>query len=183
MSDRTRGYAHRVDIFAEMAEVWHCLIDPERIERWYAPQVRVNAREGGSYWVRLDDTLALEAHIDVFLPPRRLRLIYMPLPGQRADDAVIVDDFLLERDETTSRERGRTVTVLRLLGSGIPERQEWDATYVRLRAGWDRSLLRLKVLLEPSRQQQPTPAAPAATVPKRPSTPPVPKSPWARRRK
>ena len=74
----TRGYAHRVDIRAGIDDVWQALIDPARMARWYGPQARVDAREGGSYWIRIDAELVREAHIDVYQPPRRLRLIYMP---------------------------------------------------------------------------------------------------------
>jgi len=40
------------------------------------------------------------------------------------------------------------VTILRLMGSGIPQSSDWHSTYVALRRGWERALLRLKVLLE-----------------------------------
>jgi uncharacterized protein YndB with AHSA1/START domain len=155
MPQQTRGYAHRVDIRADIAAVWQSLIDPARLMRWYAPQARVDAREGGSYWVRLDAELTREAHIDVFLPPRRLRLIYMPSPELPNDETVIVDDFLLH-SETPAPEKGGALTILRLLGSGIPDGQEWNPLYLRLRTGWERGLLRLKASLEPAKP----PAAP-----------------------
>jgi uncharacterized protein YndB with AHSA1/START domain len=151
MPDRTRGYAHRIDIRVDIDTVWRSLIEPELLARWYTPATRVDAREGGSFWSRPDPDLSREAHIDVFAPPRRLRLIYLPVPELSAEEAVIVDDFLLDRDELTARERtAGPVTVLRLLGSGIPESQNWDAMYLRLRGGWERALRRLKVMLEPS---------------------------------
>ncbi len=148
MPDRTRGYAHRVDIRADINEVWQSLIEPARLARWYGPRALVDARAGGSYWIRADADLTREAHIDVFLPPRRLRLIYMPLPELPDDDAVIVDDFLLDRDAAGTGETAGPPTVLRLLGSGVPETRAWDSMYARLRSGWERSLLRLKASLE-----------------------------------
>ena len=151
MPDRTRGYAHRIDIRADIDTVWRALIEPGTLARWYTPATRVDAREGGSFWARPDMDLSREAHIDVFAPPRRLRLIYLPVPELSAEEAVIVDDFLLDRDELSARERtAGPVTVLRLLGSGIPESPNWDAMYLRLRGGWERALRRLKVTLEPS---------------------------------
>jgi len=151
MAQRTRGYAHRVDLHADIADVWRSLIEPERLARWFAPQTRVDAREGGSYWMQVDASLTREAHIDVYLPPRRLRLIYMPLPDMPAEDSVIVDDFLLH-SEASAAEPGGALTIMRLLGSGIPEGKQWDPLYVRLRNGWERSLLRLKASLEPARK-------------------------------
>ena len=161
MAQQTRGYAHRVDIRAEIAEVWQALIEPARLARWYAPQARVDAREGGSFWFRVDADLTREAHIDIYHPPRRLRLIYMPLPGLPSDDTVIVDDFLLH-SEIAAPGKGGALTILRLLGSGIPEGEAWNPMYLRLRSGWERALLRLKASLEPGRKpapgQKPRPA-------------------------
>jgi len=161
MAQQTRGYAHRVDIRAEIAEVWQALIEPARLARWYAPQARVDAREGGSFWFRFDADLTREAHIDIYQPPRRLRLIYMPLPGLPSDDTVIIDDFLLH-SEIAAPGKGGALTILRLLGSGIPEGEAWNPMYLRLRSGWERGLLRLKASLEPGRKpapgQKPRPA-------------------------
>jgi uncharacterized protein YndB with AHSA1/START domain len=147
MAQQTRGYAHRVDIRADIAEVWRSLIEPARLALWYAPQSRVDAREGGSFWMQLDGDLTREAHIDVYQPPRRLRLIYMPLPGLPSEDAVMVDDFLLHSELAAGK---GALTILRLLGSGVPEGQAWDPLYLRLRGGWERALLRLKASLEPA---------------------------------
>lgn len=145
----TRGYAHRVDIRIGIDEVWQSLIDPARLARWCAPQARVDAREGGSFWLPVDGGLAREAHIDIYQPPRRLRLIYMPLPGMPDDDGVIVDDFLLHSEVVPPGKSG-ALTTLRLLGSGIPDGHAWDQLYLRLRSGWEHALLRLKASLEPA---------------------------------
>ncbi len=161
MAPQTRGYAHRVDIRAEIAEVWQALIEPARLARWCAPQAHVDARVGGSFSFRIDADLTREAHIDIYQPPRRLRLIYMPLPGLPSDDTVIVDDFLLH-SEIAAPGKGGALTILRLLGSGIPEGEAWNPMYPRLRSGWERALLRLKASLEPGRKpapgQKPRPA-------------------------
>src|SRR5471032_2811611 len=115
MAQQTRGYAHRVDLGVDIAEVWKSLVEPARLARWYAPQARVDAREGGSFWMQIDAELTREAHIDIFLPPRRLRLIYMPLAGAPSDDTVMVDEFLLH-SEVAAPDKG-ALTILRLLGS------------------------------------------------------------------
>jgi len=149
MAGGTRGYAQRVDIRVDIEVVWKALLDPVTLALWHAPGARIDAREGGLYYLRHGDGLEREAHIDVFLPPRRLRLIYMPMAGLPDEGAVIVEDFLLDRDPTAARTAGvEAVTILRLMGSGIPEGSQWHSTYVALRRGWERALLRLTVLLE-----------------------------------
>lgn len=166
MAHQTRGYAHRVDLRADIADVWRSLIEPARLARWYALQARVDAREGGSFWMRIDAELTREAHIDVYQPPRRLRLIYMPLPGQPSEDTVIIDDFLLHSEVATPH-KGAALTILRLLGSGIPEGKQWDPLYLKLRNGWERGLLRLKASLEPASGKKAAAAQKPPPAPKR----------------
>jgi uncharacterized protein YndB with AHSA1/START domain len=136
----TRGYAHRIDVRAPRERVWRALIEPELLAQWYGPEARVAPRANGSYRIRVDVDLVREAHIDVFEPGRRLRLIYMPQPQMPPTDSVIVDDFMLDVDTQ--------LTTLRLLGSGYPDEEGWERFYLRLRHGWPRALARLKVALE-----------------------------------
>jgi len=82
----------------------------------------------------------LEAHIDVYEPGRRLRLIYLPSAALPPTDSAIIDDFILEP--------AAPGTIFRLLGSGIPTTAEWDMQYKRLRLGWQAAMTRLKVFVE-----------------------------------
>ena len=140
VAERTRGYAHRINVNAPMELVWRGLIDPELLAVWCGPGPRVTARSGGSYFVRINGELEREAHIDVFDPARRLRLIYMPPRGLPESEAVLVDDFILDTEPG--------IAVLRLMGSGFPQEEAWDAYYQRLRGGWALALARLKVCVE-----------------------------------
>ena len=140
VAEDVRGYAHRIDAEASVQWVWRGLIDPQLMTDWYGTNARVTPKRGGSYWVQVERGLEREAHIDVFEPNRRLRLIYMPprqLPGA---DVVIVDDFILDTEGDCA--------VLRLLGTGIPKATAWDGYYQRLRGGWALWLARLKVCAE-----------------------------------
>src|ERR1700743_2269213 len=136
MSGRTRGYGHRVDIAAGVADVWNALTDTASLRKWCSPDAQISAREGGHFRASVDRVIELEAHIDVLLPQRRMRLIYLPnveLPEHNA----IVDDFILDG-------LGANKTTLRLLGSGFPADRESDTVYLRLRTGWERAVARLK---------------------------------------
>ena len=147
MAERTRGYAHRIDVNAPIDMVWRGLIDPQMLSLWYGPGARVSAKAGGSYYVRADRDLEREAHIDVFDPGRRLRLIYMTPRELPANDAVMIDDFILDSEQG--------VAVLRLLGSGFPMDEGWDPYYQRLRSGWGQALARLKVAVERQAKAKP----------------------------
>jgi uncharacterized protein YndB with AHSA1/START domain len=133
MSGRTRGYAHRVDIAAGAPRVWKTLTDPEALRKWCAPDAQMNAKEGGHFRASVDRVMELEAHIDVLVPERRLRMIYLPTDELPESGSAIVDDFMIDDSDPK-------LTILRLLGSGFPT--------MRLRTGWQRAVARLKVLAE-----------------------------------
>lgn len=141
MSGRTRGYAHRVDIAAGAALVWTTLTDTESLRKWCSPEAQINAREGGHFRASVDRVTELEAHIDVLLPERRMRLIYLPCDALPQAGSAIVDDFILDNSNPGK-------TIVRLLGSGFATSPEWDTLYLRLRTGWERAVARLKVLAE-----------------------------------
>jgi uncharacterized protein YndB with AHSA1/START domain len=140
VSDKLRGYAHRVDIAADAGKVWLALTKVEHLKRWCSPAADIKARPGGLFRASVDRVIELEAHIDVFEPDRRLRLIYLPSSELPPADSAIVDDFILD---ATGPE-----TIVRLLGSGIPSTLDWDAQYRRLRLGWQAAMTRLKVFVE-----------------------------------
>jgi uncharacterized protein YndB with AHSA1/START domain len=140
---RTRGYAHHVEIAAPVERVWQALTDVPTILRWYADRAIVEPRAGGRFYVERNERGARDAQIDIFEPNRRLRLVYLKMAGAPPSDTALVDDFLLDA-------RGAT-TVLRILGSGVPETPAWDQLYARLRLGWPILFRQLRVLLEEGR--------------------------------
>jgi len=143
MSARTRGYAQRIDIHAPVARVWEALTVEQHLRTWMGDDARVRPRAGGSLRVTPAPGLVRDALIDILDPPRRLRLIYLPPEGFTEAQAVVVDDYLLEEDGP--------VTILRLLGSGLPDLPGWDGYYRKVRSAQERALARLKVMAE--RQQ------------------------------
>ena len=147
MAERTRGYAHRVDITADVKAVWRALTDQDCLTKWCSPEARIRAKPGGSFRASVDRVTELDAHIDVFDPGRRLRLIYLPHAALPVGDTAVVDDFILEPS--------KDVTILRLLGSGFPDGPEWEAQYRRLRTGWERAVARLKVFVEKVERETP----------------------------
>jgi uncharacterized protein YndB with AHSA1/START domain len=140
MSDKERGYAHRVDVLADAGEVWRALTDSQHLARWCSPGAEIRARPGGSFRASVDRVTEFEAHIDVFEPGRRLRLLYLPVPDLPRADSVMVDDFILDPVPGG--------TIVRLLGSGVPATPEWDTQYWRLRTSWQQAMTRLKVFVE-----------------------------------
>jgi uncharacterized protein YndB with AHSA1/START domain len=140
MREQVRGYAHRVDIVADVQHVWRALTQAEHLVLWCDPRARIRPEKGGLFRASVDRVSELEAHIDVFEPARRMRLIYLPSKSLPVTDNAIVDDFML--DPTPAG------TILRVLGSGLPATAEWDTQYRRMRVGWSQAISRLKVLVE-----------------------------------
>lgn len=137
---KTRGYAHRIDIRATAAKVWEALTTEAALRRWMNPDARIRAKVGGSFYGMPAPGLVRDALIDVFDAARRLRLIYLPPADLAAFDGAVVDDYLLEESGAE--------TIVRVLGSGIPDMREWDGYYRQVRSAQERSLARLKVLAE-----------------------------------
>ena len=140
MGDRERGYAHRVDVLADADAVWRALTDPTQLTRWCSPQAQIQPRQGGLFRASVDRVSEFEAHIDVFEPGRRLRLMYLPSSSLPPSGTVMVDDFILDRAPGG--------TIVRLLGSGVSGAPEWDTQYWRLRTSWQQAMSRLKVFVE-----------------------------------
>lgn len=143
MPERTRGYAHRIDVPNAPAQVWDALTTTAQLRTWCSPVAEIQPRAGGLFRANVDRVTKLEAHIDVFVPERRLRLVYLPCRQLPAAETAMIDDFILEDV--------RGGTILRLLGSGIPTRAAWDTPFMRLRVGWERAMTRLRDLLEAQR--------------------------------
>ena len=157
----TRGYAHLVEVAVPVARLWRALTDPALVRIWSGQEAEIDPREGGLYRIGKRGAGGREAHIDVFEVNRRLRLIYLSGPDTPASDSAVVDDFLLDVRKSEG------MTSLRLLGSGIPESPTWDASYVKMRLGWERFMARIKVTLE----SPPKPKKPVKIEPKDPPLP------------
>ena len=150
MKEKTRGYAHRIDLGADVQTVWRALTDPLLLVTWCSPKAEIRPRTGGLFRACVDRGTELEAHIDVFEPGRRMRLIYLPSASLPPADSALIDDFILEPARTGGG------TILRLLGSGVPGGPQWDAQYLRLRTGWQAAMTRLKALIEGAARREGT---------------------------
>ena len=68
------GYIREITIDAPVAAVWRALSSPEELERWLAPKVEVELREGGAFeasWGERGDTKG--CRIVALEPQKRLR--------------------------------------------------------------------------------------------------------------
>jgi uncharacterized protein YndB with AHSA1/START domain len=136
-----RSFAYRTDISVPVERVWRAFTDSRVLERWTVPGATVTPREQGRMHVVFGGDFEMDAHIDVLVTPRRMRLILLPTRGMPGTDAVVIEDFLFEKSSGQA-------TVVRLLSSGVPSAQAWVTYYLHKRRFWELALTRLKVFLE-----------------------------------
>ena len=141
MSGGYRSFAYRTDISVPVERVWRAFTDSRVLERWPVPGATVTPREQGRMHVVFGGDFEMDAHIDVLVTPRRMRLILLPTRGMPGTDAVVIEDFLFEKSSGQA-------TVVRLLSSGVPSAQAWVTYYLHKRRFWELALTRLKVFLE-----------------------------------
>lgn len=137
---KTRGFAHRIDIDAPPPKVWTVMCGPTLAALWLGRDARIRPQKGGAWSATVAPGLVREALIDVFDPPRRLRLIYLTPPELPPFEGAVAEDVMLDGSEGG--------TVVRLLCSGVPESPEWTQHYLKVRMAAERALGRLKVLVE-----------------------------------
>ena len=137
---KTRGFAHRIDVAAVPARVWSVLCGPTLAPLWLGSDARIRPQQGGTWSATVAPGMQREAMIDVFDPPRRLRLIYLPPDGLPQFDGAVVEDIMLEAEGDQ--------TIVRLLCSGVPDLPEWSSHFGKVKNVVQRSMARLKVLTE-----------------------------------
>lgn len=140
MALKTRGFAHRIDIAALPPRVWTALCGPTLMPLWLGADAKIRPQQGGRWEATVAPGLTREATIDLFEPPRRLRLIYLPPADLPTHDGAVVDDILLDGEGEN--------TIVRLLCSGVPDSPDWNPHFMKLRATTERVMSRLKVLVE-----------------------------------
>jgi uncharacterized protein YndB with AHSA1/START domain len=120
----TRHHETVIEIPAPVEEVWKAITEASEVQRWFAPEVRTDPREGGEYFASWGPGMDGAGVIEVFDTPHHLRVV-----SSRVDPPVrIAQDFYLEG-------KGG-VTVLRLVHSGFLSTADWDQEYNGTKAGW-----------------------------------------------
>ena len=71
MSDEQR-VERSVDVPLEPERAWETVTDPDELERWLAPDVELDLREGGDVFVRDDDGRERHGTVVTVDPPQRL---------------------------------------------------------------------------------------------------------------
>ena len=136
----TRSYRHEIELTSTLEATWTALTDADELKRWHAREAEVSARIAGKYLLTLTDDSEFKARVDIFMPPRRLRLVLAPQEGESPlPSGPITEEFVLRQQDDT--------TILTIIVSGIPATEDWEQFYRSSEDRWENSIAELKRVL------------------------------------
>jgi uncharacterized protein YndB with AHSA1/START domain len=136
-----RRIEREVVIAAPPEVVFRALIDPALMSRWYAGDVRIEARPGGAVRFDWGDDGVVTGAVVAVDPPHRLVLDWREPPGaSRPAGATTRIVFELAPAGAGTR--------LRLVHSGFGGGDDWDRLYDGEATGWGDLLEALRFLVE-----------------------------------
>ena len=136
----TRSHSEEMTFSAEIGDVWSSLTDIEAIKQWIGGDGQFSPYIGGAYDLSFKDGTRNHGRIDIFMPPRRMRLVEAPREGEEplSTGPMTVEFRLFEDDGKTE---------LTVIVAGIPATEEWEEDYNRSIILWRDALAELKDLL------------------------------------
>jgi len=91
--------------------------------------------------VEFEDDSVLEGRIDIFMPPRRMRVVMVPPEGdEHLPTGPITEEYIIrEADEAV---------VLTIKVAGIPATEDWEEYYRSSEERWEQALAELQKVLK-----------------------------------
>jgi uncharacterized protein YndB with AHSA1/START domain len=139
--EMTRSHTHEIRLTNRLETVWSTITDEKWLARWYAREAHVDPHIGGSYRVQFEDDSVIEGRIDIFMPPRRMRIVIVPPEGdEHLPTGPITEEYVIrEADEAV---------VLTVKVAGIPATEDWEEYYRSSEERWEQALAELQKVLK-----------------------------------
>ncbi len=136
----TRSHREEIVLPAAINDIWKAITDIESIKQWLAKEGHFAPHIGGKFALSLRDETEMTGRIDIFLPPRRMRLVLDVREGDEplASGPMTVEFSLIEDDKKTR---------LSVAVAGIPATEEWEEDYRRSEDRWQNGLVELQELI------------------------------------
>ena len=136
----TRSHREEVELAVGIDDAWAAITEMESIKQWLAKDGEFAAHIGGRFALALRDGTDMSGRIDIFLPPRRMRLVVALREGDDllASGPTTIEFALFEHKEKTR---------LSVSVSGIPATEEWEEDYRRSEDRWRNGFVELQELL------------------------------------
>lgn len=140
----TRSHREDVRIAVNAEELWAALTDIDALKKWLAQDGEFRPFIGGPFALQLQDETDMSGRIDIFMPPRRMRLVIAPRENENPlASGPITIDFILKQVE------GKEKTELCVIIAGIPASEDWEMDFRRTEDRWRTALEELKEYLSP----------------------------------
>ncbi len=133
----TRSHRAELELSSTLEDVWAAVTDIEFFKTWLALDGEFTPQIARPFSLSLRDGSEMAGRIDVFMPPRRMRLVLAPREGEEPlpSGPITVDFFLLERD-------GKVQLTISI--TGIPASEDWEEYYRLSVDRWQNALVELK---------------------------------------
>jgi len=136
----TRSHRAELEQAGQLDDVWTAITDIEQLKTWLVIDGEFTPQIGRQFSLSLRDDSRLAGLIDVFMPPRRMRLVLAPREGEEplSSGPITVEFQLKEKEEKVHI----SVSI-----SGIPASEDWEEYYRLSEDRWQNALLELKQTL------------------------------------
>lgn len=133
----TRSHREDVSLSVGIDDAWAAVTDIDALKEWLAQDGEFRPFIGGPFKLTLRDDTEMSGRIDIFLPPRRIRLVENPREGEEplASGPITIDVLLKDKEGNTE---------LTVIVSGIPASEDWQREYSRSEDRWHDALQELK---------------------------------------
>jgi potassium efflux system protein len=137
VDDVTRSHTAELESSRDRDEVWSAMTDIDQIKRWLAVDGEFNPQIGGQFDLKLRDSYSVSGRIDIYMPPRRMRIIVIPdiQEGPLPTGPITIEMVVRETEKGTRL----VVTV-----AGIPGSEDWEEYYRLSVDRWSTGLAELK---------------------------------------
>lgn len=137
VDDVTRSHTAELESSLDRNEIWTALTDINQIKRWLAVEGEFNPQIGGKCELKFRDGYSVTGRIDIFMPPRRMRMVIMPdiQEGPLPTGPITIEIVIRETDKGSRL----LVTV-----TGIPGSEDWEEYYRLSVDRWTVGLAELK---------------------------------------
>jgi len=137
----TRSHHNEVELSASIEDVWQAITEIESLKHWLAQDGEFSPRIGGNYALTFRDGTEMTGRIDIFIPPRRMRLVVALREGAEplASGPITVECLLRKHDDNT---------LLAVTVSGMPATEDWEDDYRRSEVHWESGLVELQDFLK-----------------------------------
>ncbi len=137
IDDVTRSHTAEITTFADRDEIWAAITEIDTIKRWLAKDGEFTPQIGGKLEVTSRDGYRVKGRVDIFIPPRRLRVVLAP---ERQEEPLPTGPITL--DLAIRDNNGSNRLVVRV--TGIPGSEDWEEYYRLSVDRWDVALAELK---------------------------------------